>query len=160
MGLSHCFGSESIIYYNILSVYQINFRRPANAFIYCVCGREKNFWRVFFWAACGCHSRVSPTCQNFRKISGLGLDLILSGICSAMPNGCSNKTAVSACFLRFLFGYAERLPNMWVATLKIHCKTHAVRDNNIENRAFCSEIHCKMHCIACVLQWISESWYC
>ncbi len=47
MGLSHCFGSESIIYYNILSVYQINFRCPANAFIYYVCGREKIFWRVF-----------------------------------------------------------------------------------------------------------------
>jgi len=47
MGLSHCFGSVSIIYYNNLPVYQINFMYPANAFIYCVCGREKIFGARF-----------------------------------------------------------------------------------------------------------------
>ncbi len=48
MGLSHCFGSKSIIYYNIKTVYQINFIYPANAFIYCVCGLEKIFESAFY----------------------------------------------------------------------------------------------------------------
>lgn len=42
-----------IIYYNTLAVYQINFMYPANAFIYCVCGRENFFWGgvifLLFW---------------------------------------------------------------------------------------------------------------
>ena len=54
MGLSHCFGSESIIYYNTSAVYQIYFMCPANAFIYCVCGLEKIF-SARFWAAVQVH---------------------------------------------------------------------------------------------------------
>ena len=40
---------------------------------------------------------------------------LLFGIFSAMPNRCNNKTTYSACFLPFLFGYTEHLPNRLLA---------------------------------------------